>query len=478
MLFGYTGTPGAGKTLHMLNAVYNEIKRLSTEHFQFQKYLSNLRYVFKLRWLIRLVRSLHARGVLPIIPYRKIWRKFFAKLVAPKEQVVPVIFINIDVNLEWWKKEFPHVDFRFYPKENDTLYKLIGDYPDYKHSKCPVFPSLWVFDELQMFFPKTSSSAKPNKFEQFFEKHRHYGVNMYFTTQSMSLTSHHIRQLVETQIHITNPFRTGLVRIQEHVGAKTSPREREAKAVRQATAPKKIFEAYTSSQKHIEKKGYPWVIKVFLLGVVLYVVGMGWWILSPTEVPKSSSQTPPPKPLPPQPQQLGVPQFPIEAKPKPVDQAKTSLDQQVAADIQKKKAEMSGSGGVDSSVKTTGWKVSEDKNPFSEWGVSDPSHVSFHGVAKLGKTAYRMCFYVKNFFCAWVELPDDVKVRKFFTTTMLFWKDWAIPQTPEGMHSQIVSNQQFNSSHSTALNDIHQTPLTQGLSSIGQVTQTSFGVGK
>jgi len=46
------------------------------------------------------------------------------------------------------------------------------------------------------------------------------------------------------------------------------------------------------------------------------------------------------------------------------------------------------------------------------------------------------------------------------------------------MHSQIVSNQQFNSSHSTALNDIHQTPLTQGLSSIGQVTQTSFGVGK
>ncbi len=468
MLFGYTGTPGAGKTLHMLNAVYHEIKRLSSEHFQYQKSLSNLRFVFKLRWLIRLVRSLHARGVLPIIPYRKLWRRFFLKLVAPKENVVPVIFINIDVNLDWWKKEFPHVDFRFYPKESDTLYKLIGDYPDYKRTSRP-FPSIWVFDELQMFFPKTSSSAKPNIYEQFFEKHRHFGLNMYFTTQSMSLTSHHIRQLIEKQFHITNPFRTGVVRIQEHIGAKTSPREREASSVKQATAPKKIFDAYTSSQKHIEKKGYPFVLKLFLFGVVLYIVGMAWWILSPTKLPESSSA-----PVKPQPQQLSAPQpAPIEVKPSFQPSQSSSERQKLDQGIQNKKNEIEGISS--SSNKVTGWKRSEIKNPFSKWGVSDPSHVSFHGIMKLGRIAYRMCFYVKEFFCSWVELSDEVTIEKSFNSYLLIWNDWVIPQTREGMHIQTVQHQQTQTRDSKSEYAFQHTPLVQGLSHVGHATNTFYG---
>ncbi len=445
MIYGWTGTPGAGKTREMLHQLFLELTRLVASHRGKKNNLFLYGWLWVLRRLVRnskLCTQLAIR--FPVLrglykkTFRRVWRVFFRELIK-KHPLVPVIFINFytpegkpAINLEFWQKHFPEIHFIYYPfypakDSSQLLQNLIGEWnvPE----KTPVFPSIWVFDELQQFFPKTATNAKPTIYEQFFEKHRHFGVNVYFTTQGMKLLASHFRDLIEKHFHITNPFRNGFVQIMEFTGCNMRLSVKEAARVTRGFQATYIFQAYTSSMLHLEKKGVPTYIKLAVVGVVvLAIVAFSRWYFAKqaikNEVDKTSKKiegTPQVFPQPNQMQQTTVPSPPIEAK------------------KEEKKIELRVPGG-----KTMGWRSSQE-NPFSEYGVSDPSHVSFHGVVGLGKKGYRMCFYVKNFFCAWVELPESVKVKKVFTTMLLVWEDWVIPMTAEGMHPQIATGPKWDS---------------------------------
>jgi len=336
---------------------------------------------------------------------------------------VPVVFIDCNVNLQFWRDHFPSVQFQI----------LTGD-QWLAFLKKP-FPCLLVWDEIQKKFPKSSATKKPTWQEQFWETHRHHGVDCWFTTQSMQLVSHHLRQLIERQFHITNPFRTGYVRISEYLGAVNNPRLKDATSSKMKKQDTYVFNAYKSATLHHGGGGYPaLLIFVGLLIIGLFIFWL-WFMFNKFEVPaitgnqireniakqekkvaeqvKPVEQTAslPSKPVEHTTSQTNVQSQPVQFPDQPLSISRPAPDSLVGFEIDTKKP-----------------------NPLTHYGVTSAQQVSFHGYAQKNSSyRWRLCLHLSA--GKWCGFFDDLGFEYDKSNEMLVWQSWRIPKSPEVVDS-------------------------------------------
>lgn len=132
-----------------------------------------------------------------------------------------------------------------------------------------------VIDEAQRHFPPRPTGSKVPQHVQYFDTHRHRGLDIYLITQDPMLIDSFARNLAGEHIHVLRPFGTQQAKIYrwEHV---VDPDNRTERGLAVETSrfsyPKEAFDLYKSATVHTVKRRIPLKLAIGLPAVLLVII--------------------------------------------------------------------------------------------------------------------------------------------------------------------------------------------------------------
>lgn len=132
--------------------------------------------------------------------------------------------------------------------------------------------SLVVLDECQRFFPPRPSGAKVPDYIQFFDTHRHQGIDIWLLTQHPKMIDGFIRCLVGYHRHGYRPYGLSYAIWSEWQTCNENPPMPSKPEQKKITHDRRVFGLYKSSVEHTHTPRHPWKIYAKLAGSVLFVI--------------------------------------------------------------------------------------------------------------------------------------------------------------------------------------------------------------
>lgn len=139
-----------------------------------------------------------------------------------------------------------------------------------------------IIDECQRVFPVRNSAAAVPRYVSEFETHRHHGFNILLITQGPNLFDKHVRTLVERHVHLKRTFGLSRSLRVEWPNCEDSPQS--SFTIRRGVTstfkfPVKYYGLYKSATIHNQQRRVPWKLLLSLVFWSLVAVGGFAWYL-------------------------------------------------------------------------------------------------------------------------------------------------------------------------------------------------------